>query len=415
MTKEKFRDIIWAPRVEEIYDELRSRERQERDAGGDFDASSVLKQEFEELGLRGLVEKHADGQLPFTHDEVTKGYKRYMQHAQRAHELFDSKRVERAWARVLAQLPDVAFFNIGLWEWDSGSTEQDWKAAGCEMQIHAHGQDRLGHSHAVCRQLQASVGELLLRAAVASLIAAQSTVSHLEVECVLDGQFTWADDGTLNNLDLSMLQSLFFNPVGATKQESSEWPEEYAETANARCGLALVALLRKCSSSLVELKFFPEGWYGDNYLVWPPAPPNQPPKLPALEELTTGASINLSAFSRYLFQCPSLNYLRLEGCEGVDWMWRELLDAIRNHPNRMLIEFDDLPCNEHTLEPFSIRHDTREAHSAEFEGDDPFDDIQYSVANYLSGKRHWDRTLSMWFEDGEGSERSEDDDTDDDS
>lgn len=400
MTEQKFWDIIWAPRVEEIYNALREKERQIWDAWGRaFSAAAELKKDFEELGLMGLIEKHANGPIQFTKDEVAKGYERYMYLAQRTRELFESKRVERAWVRVLTQLPDVQFFNIGIWEFNCGHMEQDWKKAGCEIEIHPHGQDRLGHSHAVCRRLHASVGEALFRAAVASLIAAQSTVSWLEVECILDDEFIWAHDGTLDNWDLSQLQSLVFNPVGAARQEIEQWSDEHKDAASARCGHALVTLLRKCSSGLTELKFFPDGQYGDNYLVWPPAAPNKPPKLPVLEELTTGANLHLRTFSRYLLQCPSLDYLRLEGCKGVEGLWPELWDAIRDHPNRMLIEFDDLPCNMETFETCSMRYDPKGASSAEDEDDEAADAIEYSLRNYFSGKGHWDHTLSMWFGD----------------
>jgi hypothetical protein len=409
MTEDAFQCIIWAPRAEEICDEIRSKADRIREAGGDLTDLPVSgPEEIEKLGLMTFIENHTDGPMPFTHDEIARGYERYMQHARVTHEMFKSKRIDRAWGRVLAQLPDVHLFNIGTWHFD-GSTDPDWRSLGCELRIHGHGHGLPGHDHEVCRQLHAPVGEALFRAAVAGFIAARSNISHFEVECVIDSGFTWADDGTLNGLDLSRLQSLIFDPVGAGWWETSRWSREYRATANSRCGLALVTLLNKCSSSLRELTLFPER--SGNYFDWPPAAPNRPPRFPALESFTTGTGLDLTAFARFVTQSPALSRLHLDGSEWRGGEWRELWDAIRNHSNRMTLEFEQVPLSDYG--EVSVYHHTGEASKADFE-EDPWDNIQYSLENYLSGRTHWDRTLKIWFEEGDefsDSEGSEDDDT----
>ncbi|KAF3048417.1 hypothetical protein E8E12_011785 [Didymella heteroderae] len=63
------------------------------------------------------------------------------------------------------------------------------------------------------------------------------------------------------------------------------------------------------------------------------------------------------------------------------------------------------------LDWMSYRMDQRCGAPAKIVGGEPWDNIQYSLESHLSGRGHWDRTLSMWFEDGEGSESDEEDDT----
>jgi hypothetical protein len=121
--------------------------------------------------------------------------------------------------------------------------------------------------------------------------------------------------------------------------------------------------------------------------------------LPALQSFITGVPLRLSPFAIFLHQCSALKYLQLDGCHGRDGDWRELWDAIRHHPNRMALELDQLPCVDCT--EVSVSHHTGEASTEEFD-DDPWMNIDYSLENYLSGRRHWDRTLRMWFENGTG-------------
>ncbi|KAH6616851.1 hypothetical protein C7974DRAFT_53419 [Boeremia exigua] len=385
MTEGKFQHIIWSPRAEEIFDEKFSVN----------DSSALGRQEIKELGLVSFVEKHTDGAMPFTKGEVATGYERYMQHARRTREMFETKQIDRAWSRLLAELPDVDSFNIGLWNFDS-STDQNWRKRGCDLQIHGHGYGIPGHEYEACRQLHAPVGEALFRAAIAALTTARSNVSRLEIECVVDGEFTWADDETLDGLNLSRLQSLVFDPIGADWREAGNWSREHKAAAGARCGLALVTLLNKCSSSLRELSFFPQR--SGNYFDWPPAAPNWPPVLPALGSLTTGTGLDLSGFARFLLQSPALVYLRLDGSEWRRGEWRELWDAIRNHPNRMTLNFDQLPCSNYG--ECSVYHYTGEASTLDSD-EDQWDNVQYCLENYLSGRSPWNRTLTLWFEESD--------------
>lgn len=403
MTEDKFQHIIWAPRVEEIYDEMHSKEDEIRKTDKNYIASFALEDDFNKLGLAGFLEKHTDGPLPFTNGDVTWSYDRYMQHARLTDEMFETKQIDCAWVRVLTQLPHVELLNVGIWDFD-GHLSEDWRESGCEIRTHRHSYETPGHEPSVCRQLHEPIGEALFRAAMASLVAARSPISHLEIKCVLNNSFTWADDGTLDGLDLGQLQSLSFDPVEANWRESRHWTEGYKRTAAARCGFALGTLVHKCSSRLGELNFAP-GHNGE-YLVWPPATPNQLPILPSLDSFKTGTNLDLSRFARFISQSPSLSYVQLICCGGF-YPWREVWKAIRDHPNRMIIDFEGLSCNEYG--EFSVSCHTGQASEAFF-NEDPWENLQNSLENYLSRRRHWDKTLHMWFE-GEGSDDEDDGET----
>ena len=234
---------------------------------------------------------------------------------------------------------------------------------------------------------------------------------QLEIECAVDSNFVWADDGTLDNLDLSHLETLSFDPIEAERREMRLWSPERKASAASRCGLALSSLLHKCSSNVQKLIIYPGHNGGGDYTVWPPAASIQPPQLTALTSFTTGMSLDLPAFARFLLQSSALTFLQLTGCGGDLNNWSFPWDAIRNHPSRMRLEFDQLPCND--VAECSVYHYTGELSKAEFD-DDPWSNIDYSLENYLSGLRHWDRTLEMWFSGGGGEPTDDEEDDSDD-
>jgi hypothetical protein len=412
MTEDTFQHIVLTPRIEEICQQMQRRWYQAKNAGEDIDhVPASGDAEIKELGRKTFVEKHSDGKMPFSKQEMDIAYQRYMQHAERLREMFETKRVHRAWTEVLGQLPDVHSVQIGVWEFN-GSNDGSWRDLACDLRTHAHNHHTPGHDTQVCRQLQEPVGEQLFKAVVASLIAAKATIVQLEIKCIVDSNFAWADDGTLDDLDLSHLQTLSFDPVEAEWGEMRLWSSERRATAASRSGLVLSTLLHKCSSNLRKLIINSGYGGGAQHTEWPPAGPARLPLLPALTSFTTGMNLDLPAFARFLLRSPALTFLQLNGCGGDQDKWGHLWDAIRDHPSRMTLDFDQLPCNE--AAECSVYHYTGEPSKAEFD-DDPWSNIDYSLENYLSGTRHWDRTLEMWFNGGDdGPTDSEEDDDDDD-
>lgn len=71
-------------------------------AGGDVSGLPASGEEqIEMLGWKGFVEKHTDGKMPFPESEIATGYKRYMQNAQRACEMLETKQIHNAWTKCL--------------------------------------------------------------------------------------------------------------------------------------------------------------------------------------------------------------------------------------------------------------------------------------------------------------------------
>ena len=77
---------------------------------------------------------------------------------------------------------------------------------------------------------------------------------------------------------------------------------------------------------------------------------------------------------------------------------RRLLDAVRNHPSRMTLQWDQVPAND-AME-ISARFNTADMSFAK--RDDNCQDIDRSLQNYVVGKGRWNKCLKMWFEDEEG-------------
>jgi hypothetical protein len=205
--------------VEEIYNKMYSKEGKIRKIDNNYIASFAFKDNFNKLGLASFLKKHTDGPLPFTNSNIIRGYDCYIQHARLTNKMFETKQIDRAWVRVLTQLLHVKLLNIRIWDFDSHLSE-DWRELGCEIRTHRHSYETPRYELLVCWQLHEPIGEALFRAAMASLVAAWSPILHLEIKCVLNNSFTWADDGTLDGLDLGQLQSLSFDPVEANWRES---------------------------------------------------------------------------------------------------------------------------------------------------------------------------------------------------
>lgn len=71
----------------------------------------------------------------------------------------------------------------------------------------------------------------------------------------------------------------------------------------------------------------------------------------------------------------------------------------------MELELEQLPCVDWT--ELSVFHHTGGPSDGKLTGD-PCNDIDWSMGNYLSGIRHWDRNCQYWFDNGDG-EQTEDD------
>jgi hypothetical protein len=169
-----------------------------------------------------------------------------------------------------------------------------------------------------------------------------------------------------------------------------------------------MALIGLCQRSLRDLEIFP-GDTNDWPLSWP-VPPEDPivddsyqiVELPVLERFQTAVNLNLGSFARFLRLAKNIKHLELDSCVGGDdGEWRDLWRAIRYHPSRMQLAFDQIPCNDAT--ELSMSHFTGDASRANDNPDDPWINIYYELEMYLSNRGSWGRSCRMWF-DGLGSD-----------
>lgn len=107
-----------------------------------------------------------------------------------------------------------------------------------------------------------------------------------------------------------------------------------------------MALLRKCHLSIQDLRITPEtdhnGLDHDREVLWPPAEAKFLP-LPNLRRLHLTGSVAPRTLAPWIASMPRLETLSLlQGAEfdapGC-WNWRLVLDAIREHPSLLHVQF----------------------------------------------------------------------------
>lgn len=405
-----FEDIVMQAPMEEICEKKNDRARAMilSKGGPDYSGSVWLTlDDVGKMGWRNFLNAYVGEwtEAPWSDGELTAAYEEYMVKAQATRHLYESGELQAVWTKVLKQLPEVGSFAVRSWDYSSTlpldyreeTKGKSWKERGCQVYEHKHSNDG-GHTDAVCRSLQEPVGEALFSAMLASLSAAGSSIKKLEINCAVDGNFTWADDGRLAGLDLSQLHELNFSPHGAEIGEAYKWRPGKQQYVEARCGLAVTALLTQSAASLKKLSLSPEC-----PMFWPPEAAEDPDDvvaLPVLEELSTSAQLRLEAFAEFLRKAENLKSLSLACNHGQDGNWRDMWRAIRYHPSRMRLDFDQIPCND--AAEISLGHYTGEASKDEWD-DDVWMNITHSLENYLSNKGEWNASCRMWFEDEDAS------------
>ena len=343
-----------------------------------FQFDEIAKDEFQQIINRELGGKH-----PFSKEEMVQGYGKYIEAAEGVRHLFESGKIQASWASALRHLPNVGMFRVGYWDFADATSTRIKKPSDVDVYPHDHGRI---HLESKCRQVHAMVGDRVCDAAIGSLRDAGSTITQLDLRYVTHGGFQWVDDGLLHSLDLSNLHALLFRPHCEDIGESWDWPAERKEYVQERCDVALSSMLSKCSGSLKRLKTktSPMGW-----------PTHPVVAMPLLEDLDVDFDINLSAFAEFIRNAKNLTSLKLRGVHGDNGGWRELWDAIRYHPSRMQLEFDQIYCND--AAEITLRHHTGDKCEDTTIGDS-WDDIQESLGMYLSNSGKWNKCLHLWFE-----------------
>lgn len=271
--------------------------------------------DLERLEIQELVDRYEIQDWPPADD--TTQYDSYMLQARKRQELYDSGRLRSVWTQALGKLPEVLVFRLSSWDF----------SAAHEF---GHGAPELGgpHSHrhkehpeAKCRTLQEPVGEAMLGAAFAAMADARSNVQKLDLHCVTDGTFSWADDGTLDSLNLSRLHTLLFKPCGAEIGEEFDWSEQKVNEVEQRCGLAVTQLLKKCATTIKHLEIL-SGLSGSPIFF----PLDDVVSLPNLQWYESPATLRFSNFARFISEAKTLKEVHFDGNHGDDdsGTWRQV-------------------------------------------------------------------------------------------
>lgn len=167
-------------------------------------------------------------------------------------------------------------------------------------------------------------------------------------------------------------------------------------------GSTLCGLLSACQTTLSTL--FIECC--DEQTIWPD---DNPPALPALTKLhIDGGKINPSTYAAWIAKCHRLEHLslcRLVETKMDDVMpWKPVFDAIRNHPSKMFVDFDEF-IHKNYCHKIWIYHHTSQPAKQRAEGfhrrfyargpvADWGDSDAFELENYMSGHGPW--TFQSW-------------------
>jgi hypothetical protein len=148
--------------------------------------------------------------------------------------------------------------------------------------------------------------------------------------------------------------------------------------------LTLESLITKSYLSLEEL-IIDRG----SLLTWPRG---YGVALPELRRLSIySICVEMDNMSKWLARLPKLEYQEWRLAYGSG-NWRVMFDAIRDHRNRMRLDWDQVACADYADLSMHI-HTSQE--SDEEEDKDPWMDIRRSLANYLHRTGTWNKSLRM--------------------
>ncbi|CAF9927968.1 MAG: hypothetical protein HETSPECPRED_006716 [Heterodermia speciosa] len=300
---------------------------------------------------------------------------------------------------------------------------------------------RFVHQDIYHKVAAAQVGDEILTAGIAVLVAARPTVRNLKIVCLLTNDVIWEALPGWKALDLSQLQSFTFRPrlwrripglnlpavdasrtsgSNPTEEEKSEdenlSEQEYSSSGHeddsedeepfkftATCRLwntqfsPVAAVLEKSAGSIEKLKY--------SCLIAMHWPGMEVIPLPKLRYLSLrGYAIRAYNLANWMAQMPSLEHFKLSRasthyCRGL----RNVFDAIRNHPNPMgmRVQLD----NVHAARPISLDYHTKDSERFEqyatkdIENVEPvWDELDWSLGLYLSGKIGYNKCLRRYLE-----------------
>ena len=381
MTREAFDKIVLAQAVQQYCKDHGLRLRTEHN----------FNDGLHEVHQR-LFNQQWNGQPPYTKGELDQGYARHMAQAQKGKELMASERLRTSWINTLRVLTRCTDFRIASPKFDDSRSDMPSNPP-CDIFVHHHDSDHKGD---VCSATTAATGDAILEVAINCLAQAGTRPQALDIKHWTLGNFGWDQLQGWHQLDLSRLKTLQFRPQADRFGDWDNWAQQRHDVMTHAARDAADGLLAKCHSTLKTLRI-----KEDCPIDWPSS---QIFAFPQLEYLDLhGMCVNNGSLAKMLPLMPKLTFYGLACTTGTE-EWKAMLDALRDHPQQIQIEWDQIAC--HSCAEVSLY--CRKGHLSEDEVDeDEWMDISRSLQNYLAGQEKWNRTLRLWFE--EGHEDEEDD------
>lgn len=76
------------------------------------------KEQSAPSGMRDFVQESMTDGMAISNEAIQKGFEQYMQHVRCERNVYETIGVERAWTRILTELPNARHFSIGLCEYE---------------------------------------------------------------------------------------------------------------------------------------------------------------------------------------------------------------------------------------------------------------------------------------------------------
>ncbi|KAI9698141.1 MAG: hypothetical protein M1836_004143 [Candelina mexicana] len=380
LTFEKFREVIVSQAIQKYQDV-------HRPPNPKFKSSNNHKH---------FIEQHWNGEFPLSDDKIRAGFEDYQDQAQAMKYFLLDERLREAWAGALRALRDVHKFCFTTVDCEKTGSSHLPVQPDCIVRPHRHDMF-LSHKRDVCRRAAAPVGDALFAAGVACLAKANVTIHKFNVVCEMTGQFGWQALPGWGELDLSQLPSFTFQPKVQMMPYSRNYPGDQLETAD-RAADAVAAVLRKSKDSLEHFKY-----QNSCNMAWPG---NEVIHLPKLRTLSLGdGCIRAHNLATWMAHMPSLEVFKLKRTgllyrPNRDWLF--VLDAIRNHPRGLNINFWHTIEND-CLETVCLRYRTDKVEDwlalPEEERTNGYVHSDPDWPLYLSGKIEYNNFMQDWLRD----------------
>ena len=379
LTFEGFREIVLAQAIQK-----HASENQIWNGGSSY--------AYEDDGHQQFIEQHWGGKYPLSDDQIRVGFEKYRVDALAAKNALLRDELKAAWTSTLRALPNVHSVRFLSVDYDESGGSHLPVQPDCIVRPHHHDQT---HKDETCRRVAAPVGDALFAAGIACLTDANVKVQSLDIACAMTGQFEWDTLPGWGELNLSQMQRFTFQPkVQSLGEDLDVLPRNESVVAESAAD-AVAAVLNKCADTLEEFRYdnsCPMQWPGEQVI-----------RLPKLKNLILDSGdIRPRHLKAWMSHMHSLGHFQLDGsslCEHSFYGWRDVFDAIRDHPKMLRVHFDQIIANDCAEITLYYQTDGFQEFLDQQENEDPWADIDRSLPLYLSGKIEYNASLKEWLQD----------------